>query len=969
MASQAVQKFKFVSPGIWASETDQTTLPKEGGDIGPLVIGRLERGPAMRPVKVNSFAEFVEIFGNPVPGGQGGDVWRDGNYLAPTYAAYAAQAWLKNASPLNVVRLLGDEHSEAVEAGYNGWKAGVNEPDPVLGDNGGAFGLFVGQSGSAVDGDIGNMCLAAVFYLTEGAIRLQGPTWAAPSGASITGSGGAAGLIMNVGDNYGFKAVIEDGSGAEFVTASFNFSRSSTQYIRKVFSTNPTLTNSTITDSDNVKTYWLGETFDRFLMENITTGSIGKAIGCILALDSQTWTGHDFRMGTKAPRSGWVISQDLTDNTGSYDPRDMTKLFRFRGLENGEWDQRKLKISIKNIQASSTDLDPYGTFTVEVREASDSDGTPKVLEQFSSCNLNPASTNYLAVKIGDSYSLWSDTDRRYRYYGNYANKSKFVRVEMNSDVEAGAVDPRLLPFGFYGPPRFTMPDDAFESGSGIQFAGADPVRGSGSMPYCTNTGDDISGCPTPFICSFLFPSLPLRTTTVDGSLSSPKRAYWGADSTRLSDATRFEESYSDLVRTKPLGVDGYDEDADDQTSASFIFSLDDVAWASGSTTDAEYAAGNRALAPSTGSSITAGTYYDDTGAIMHASASYELVLNAEFNRFTMPLYGGFDGLNIREEEPFRNSQWTGTVSETTNGPYYSIKKAIDACADAEVIEYNVLTMPGLTHAGLTSHILTICEARGDALGIIDLEGGYVPGTENNSDPEDNVGDVATTVNELKSRGLNTSYGCAYYPWVQIKDSINGACVWVPPSVVALGTMASGERKSELWFAPAGFTRGGLTQGAAGLQVINVRDKLSADDRDKLYQYAINPIAQFPNEGIVVYGQKTLQATPSALDRINVRRMLIYVKKQISRMAAMTLFDQNVEQTWARFTSDAVPFLRSVQARLGITNFKFILDSSTTTPDLVDRNILYAKILLKPARAIEYICLDFVLTDSGAAFTD
>ena len=194
-------------------------------------------------------------------------------------------------------------------------------------------------------------------------------------------------------------------------------------------------------------------------------------------------------------------------------------------------------------------------------------------------------------------------------------------------------------------------------------------------------------------------------------------------------------------------------------------------------------------------------------------------------------------------------------------------------------------------------------------------------------------------------------------------------LWTPPSIVALGTFASSEAKSEIWFAPAGFNRGGLTEGSAGIPVISVSRKLTSKDRDDLYEANINPIASFPSEGLVVFGQKTTQQTASALDRINVRRMMLFVKKEISRIAAGILFDQNVKTTWSRFLGEVNPFLASVQSRLGLTEYKVILDETTTTPDLVDRNILYAKIFLKPARAIEFIAIDFVITRSGASFED
>jgi phage tail sheath protein FI len=173
----------------------------------------------------------------------------------------------------------------------------------------------------------------------------------------------------------------------------------------------------------------------------------------------------------------------------------------------------------------------------------------------------------------------------------------------------------------------------------------------------------------------------------------------------------------------------------------------------------------------------------------------------------------------------------------------------------------------------------------------------------------------------------------------------------------------------LWFAPAGFNRGGLGNlgGSQGPRVVQARQRLDVSDRDKLYEQNINPIATFPNEGVVIFGQKTLQSTPSALDRINVRRLMIYLKSEVSKISRNLLFDQNVSSTWNRFKGQVEPLLAGVQSRFGITEYKLVLDETTTTPDLIDRNIMYAKIYLKPARAIEYIVVDFVITRTGADF--
>ena len=185
----------------------------------------------------------------------------------------------------------------------------------------------------------------------------------------------------------------------------------------------------------------------------------------------------------------------------------------------------------------------------------------------------------------------------------------------------------------------------------------------------------------------------------------------------------------------------------------------------------------------------------------------------------------------------------------------------------------------------------------------------------------------------------------------------------------MGVLASSEAKSAAWFAPAGFNRGGLSDGAAGIPVTNVTERLSSKDRDTLYEARINPIASFPSSGIVVFGQKTLQERQSALDRINVRRLVIYLKKQISILSTQVLFEQNVQATWSRLKGLIDPFLANVVVDFGITDYRLILDESTTTPDLIDQNILYAKIMVKPARAIEYIAIDFVIMSTGASFDD
>ncbi len=976
----SIKQFTFKSPKILINEIDNSQLPREAGRVGPVIIGRMQRGPAMHPVKVESFSDFVEIFGNPEPGGQGGDVWRDGNHQAPLYGAYAAQAWLRNNTPATVVRLLGYGHTDATTAGVAGWETkdasgNFNGVGPLDVD-GGAYGLFlINSSSNMAVCDADNIppnkqdttpmtgTLAAIWYLDEGSIVLTG-TFA--DGVATTGSTSA--LLKSIGSDKEFRAQIYDRDSNLVKTTTFNFNKNSAKYIRKVFNTNPTLTNSSVSQGANTSSYWLGQTYEHEVDKWVTNSTAGSVFGAILAIkgNAATKEGSDFRMSAQAAQTGWFFSQDLSPVGGaanSYQPENMTKLFKLHCLDTGEWTQSNIKVSIQDIKPSTNPFDNFGVFSVVLRKADDSDAAPQVVERFSSCNLNPGSPNYVAKKIGDKYRTWDDTERRYLEFGNYDNNSKFVRIEMNTDVEAGAINSELLPFGVYGPVR--PKGFALVSGSvAIQTFGRSLAAGSTySTPMVLGGAANIvrsagvanvtylNTMSASFTGSFVFPTMNLRTSSFEGNLANPRMAYWGLDTSITANSARFDPGYKDLVRPLPAGLDSFAANYA-ETEYAWMFSLDDLL-ATGSI-HASHISGSRAM----GTSITA------TG-----STNYKAVLDLGFDRFTAPLFGGFDGLDITEKEPFNNTDLSGKT-EFTSYAFNSVKRAIDSVSDPEVVEANLMVMPGITNTSLTDHLLSVCNDRADSLAIIDLEGGYIPSTENTlgDSSTTNRGDVDTTISNLKARGLNSSYGCAYYPWVQSVDTVGvGSTFWCPPSVVALGTMGSSEQKSELWFAPAGFTRGGLTEGSAGIPVIGVRQKLTSKERDKLYEANINAIASFPSEGIVIFGQKTLQVTPSALDRVNVRRLLIYIKKEIGGMCKTVLFDQNVQSTWNRLSGKVEPFLLSLQARLGLVDYKWVLDTATTTNDLIDRNVLYAKLFLKPAKSIEFILVDMSVSSSGAEF--
>lgn len=965
-----VNKFKFVSPGVQMAEIDNSQLPELPGPIGPVIIGRAERGPGLRPVQVDSFSEFVEIFGTPKPGGQGNDVWRNGGAgLSPTYGGYAAQAFLRNSSPVTFVRLLGKEHPDATATGFAGWRAGEVSNDRT----GGAWGLFVipDPDGAGATGSLETGSLGAIFYAETGSLRLKGTD---PSDPAVQ-IAGTCGLVQ--GANGGWQMEVLDAAGSTSETLSFNFSSTSKNYARHVFSTNPTLTNADINSS--TKTYWLGETFDR-AVSDLSLGD--NPIGVLLPLQSGSANqqGDQRRQATKA-ESPWVFSQDLGGLSGSF---NVQNLFKFRTLDAGEWEQKNFKISITDIRSSSDPVVPYGTFTVQIRMANDSDNAKQLVESFPNCDLNPASPNYIAKQIGDMYVDWSYTDRRYREYGSYPNMSKYVYMVMNEDVENAATNEAYLPFGFKGPVRwkgFTVSSGSSggiicdlgtsDEASNIFVTGSSQIGGD-SLAFFIEQVNPY-GIPS---ASFEFPKIPFRDSSIEGNLSSPQDAYFGVDTT-LGTSTRFEQSYKDLV----LGIGPYlldsvgDPASNPAQEYAYNFTLEDLTRYTGS------AAATTPLVPSAGTTSTTDVFYfsgsraQGNSLATTGSNTWNSVLQAGFDSFTLPLLGGNDGLDITEADPFRNTIWGNNGDSGANATeigsytFNSMKIAIDTCADPEVVECNLMSAPGLINKGLTDHMIKTCEDRADALAVVDIPGGYTPTAESSANAQTRGGNISNAITWMEQRGLNSSYACTYYPWVQARDTEGGQTFWCPPSVAAVGTFSSSQRKSEVWFAPAGFTRGGLTEGSAGIPVVNVKQKLTSKDRDNLYEVNINPIASFPSEGIVVFGQKTLQTTQSALDRVNVRRLMLHIKKEVSRISSRLLFDQNVQTTWDRFTGQVCPFLNGIVAGQGLTDYRVILDESTTTPDLIDRNIMYAKIFLKPARAIEFIAIDFVITSTGASFED
>jgi hypothetical protein len=324
-----------------------------------------------------------------------------------------------------------------------------------------------------------------------------------------------------------------------------------------------------------------------------------------------------------------------------------------------------------------------------------------------------------------------------------------------------------------------------------------------------------------------------------------------------------------------------------------------------------------------------------------------------YRRFTLPLQGGFDGLNparqilIGPDITSINSQGFNLANSQTDGSR-AYKRALDAVRNPDAIDMNLVVLPGVIyelHSYVATTALELCEERQDCFFIMDL-------TSYSS-----TIDTAVT----KATEIDSNYVAVYYPWVKVIDTNTNKFIWAPPSVVLPEVYAYNDNVAAEWFAPAGLNRGSI-EGAVG-----VAKRLNLAGRDTLYEGKVNPIATFPGQGICVWGQKTLQRRKSALDRVNVRRLLIAVKKYIASASRYLVFEQNVEATRNRFLNIVNPYLASIQERSGLFAFKVIMDESNNTPDVIDRNFLVGQLYLQPTKTAEFISLEFNILPTGAVF--
>ena len=371
---------------------------------------------------------------------------------------------------------------------------------------------------------------------------------------------------------------------------------------------------------------------------------------------------------------------------------------------------------------------------------------------------------------------------------------------------------------------------------------------------------------------------------------------------------------------------------------------------------------------------------------------------SQMAKFTAPFYGGFDGVNILDrDDAFFTDRATSTDfgghagdggypsgldgtddadpmqgKELNNNAIVSYRNAILVMTDEMIIDHNVLVIPGIRESLVSDYAARRVRDYGKAIYLMDIPH-YTKDNDrifvSSRGISTGTADVDLTSSIFDQRELDSSYVATYFPDVMIKDSgddenarqTNHRAKRVPSSVVALGALARTDSIQSPWFAPAGFSRGALPN------VTSLDVRLNAADRDTLYEARINPIANFPNNQFVIFGQKTTQIARTALDRVNVRRLMINIKRRIQKVAQSLLFEQNDAATRNRFISRTSSILADVRVRQGIEDFRVIMDDTNNTAEDVDNNRLNGRIIVVPTRAVEFIAMDFVITNSGVEF--
>jgi hypothetical protein len=541
-----------------------------------------------------------------------------------------------------------------------------------------------------------------------------------------------------------------------------------------------------------------------------------------------------------------------------------------------------------------------GEFDVVIRGFYDTDAQPTVLETFSRVTMDPNSNNYIARRIGT-------------LDGEYPSKSTYVLIEM--DTESDTRD--MVPAGFIGYPIRDYQEDG-------------------------NT-------------SVVDPIIEYKKSY--GAFENKRKYFLGLSDTVGIDADFFDYKGAPIGQTYDLW-----------TGMTKGFHMD--VNATGATIDNVFIVIN-----ASGDTYSPIFLFDTGDAAFNATAVADTdnPYNKIFARkFTFAPYGGFDGWDIYRTrrsnlDTFLINGSNGVKGLTSgafvnrtlsngdlgiNSDYYAYLEAIWTFKNPEAVNINVFATPGIDvfdNSNLIEAAIEMVETdRADSLYIL-------------TTPDTNAGGEAMSAEEISDYysdgSFDSNYSCTYWPWIQVNDTENNVYIWMPPTRDVVRNIALTDNIAFPWFAVAGIQRGDV-------DCIQARKKLTLADRDALYENRVNPIATFTSDGVKIWGNKTLQVKESALDRINVRRLLLQARKLISAVSIRLLFEQNDSVVRNQFLSLVNPILDNIRAERGLTDFRVVLSND---PEDIDRNQLTGQIFLKPTRALEFIQLEFVIMNTGASF--
>ena len=624
--------------------------------------------------------------------------------------------------------------------------------------------------------------------------------------------------------------------------------------------------------------------------------------------------------------SPWMMSQKFGGQS--------KQLFKLHSLDDGAVGNDRFRILVSDLKLGKTASD-WSTFTLAL-ESFDSDPIDgETIIQWKNLTFDPNSRNFIGRVIGNKNVYYDFAKKKLVEEGEFEVRNKFVRIEMTDEMMSGDLDVTTLPCGFKGYRTLNTNISGLFDESGTDGSGA-------SRLLSVNSLNGLEVLPLPLVKTLTRES----GVTKEASTSLP----WGVKFAKKENAglhkelseIRFNQSVKSWTKFYPdMGTDSFSKESTEE------FSLENIVVADASNIDwstSEYA--------------RSGSHGSKQNIVINSAASG---LNVKYLKFRCLMQGGFDGLNILNKEKASLSSIAAyreaneEVSNVFTGPTVeSLKKAIDVLSDTSATEIQLLAIPGIREPLITDYAITACESRFDAMLVMDIEEIAV------STPitDDSKPHVQRTINRFDGRQLDTSFAAAYFPDVISRRSSNNTPIQVPPSVCMLGVMSQNDTLADPWFAPAGLTRGRLNAS-------NSKVQMSRDLLNNLYDADINPIyIPAGRDGeVYAFGQKTLLQNQSALDRINVRRLLINLRRKVKAVANTLLFEPNRASTLERFSSLVEPIMSEVQARQGVDRYKVQIDTSTTTQNDVENNTIRGKIYLQPTKSVEFISLDFVVTNS------